>query len=196
MGPGRPAARRSADGGSNVQLVLRERTLPRSIIVNRTGRRFTNEAANYNALGGAFHNFDPGAFDYPNQPCWLVFDQGFVDRYGGFGAGPGGPAPSWLTRADTIAELADDLGVPADALTATVDRCNGLVAKGHDDDFLRGDSAYDGWCGDRPSTPAPRRSARSTRARSTRWSSSARRSAPRAAHAPTADGEVLDVDGE
>ena len=85
-----------ADGGSNVQLVLRERTLPRSIVVNRSGRRFTNEAANYNALGGAFHTFDPGSFDYVNQPCWLVFDQGFVDAYGGFGTGPGGPAPSWL----------------------------------------------------------------------------------------------------
>ena len=142
-----------ADGGSNVQLVLRERTLPRSIVVNRSGRRFTNEAANYNALGGAFHTFDPGSFDYVNQPCWLVFDQGFVDAYGGFGTGPGGPAPSWLMRADSIAELADHLGVPADALAQTVARWNGFVAQGHDDDFGRGDSAYDGWCGDRRQYP-------------------------------------------
>jgi hypothetical protein len=142
-----------ADGGSNVQLVLRERTLPRSLVINRSGRRFTNEAANYNALGGAFHTFDPGSFDYVNQPCWLVFDQGFVDAYGGFGTGPGGPAPSWLTRADSIAELADDLGVPADTLAQTVDRWNGFVAQGHDDDFGRGDSAYDGWCGDRTQYP-------------------------------------------
>jgi len=142
-----------ADGGSNVQLVLRERTLPRSIVVNRSGHRFTNEAANYNALGGAFHTFDPGSFDYVNQPCWLVFDQGFVDAYGGFGTGPGGPAPSWLMRADSIAELAEHLGVPADALTQTVDRWNRFVAQGHDDDFGRGDSAYDGWCGDRTKYP-------------------------------------------
>jgi 3-oxosteroid 1-dehydrogenase len=146
-----PGAR--ADGGSNVQLVLRERTLPRSIVVNRSGRRFTNEAANYNALGGAFHTFDPGSFDYVNQPCWLVFDQGFVDAYGGFGTGPGGPAPSWLNRADTLGQLADSLGIPADALAATVERWNGFVAQGHDDDFGRGDSAYDGWCGDRMQYP-------------------------------------------
>ncbi|HEU4332655.1 MAG TPA: FAD-dependent oxidoreductase, partial [Lapillicoccus sp.] len=95
-----------ADGGSNVQLVLRERTLPRSIVVNRSGRRFTNEAANYNALGGAFHTFDPGSFDYVNQPCWLLFDQGFVDAYGGFGTAPGGPAPEWLMAADSLADLA------------------------------------------------------------------------------------------
>ena len=41
------------------QIVQRERTLPRSIMVNRHGRRFANEAANYNAFGGAFHQFDP-----------------------------------------------------------------------------------------------------------------------------------------
>jgi succinate dehydrogenase/fumarate reductase flavoprotein subunit len=137
-----------------VQLVLRERTLPRTLVVNRTGRRFTNEAANYNALGGAFHEFDPTSFSYRNLPCWLVFDQGFVDRYGGFGTGPGGPVPHWATRADDLTTLADRIGVPAEALTATVTRFNELVAAGHDDDFLRGDSAYDGWCGDQSRYPS------------------------------------------
>jgi 3-oxosteroid 1-dehydrogenase len=136
-----------------VQLVLRERTLPRSLIVNRTGRRFTNEAANYNALGGAFHEFDPTSFSYRNLPCWLVFDQGFVDRYGGFGNGPGGPMPDWVTRADDLPALADRIGVPGDALAATIARFDELVAAGHDDDFLRGDSAYDGWCGDQSRYP-------------------------------------------
>jgi predicted oxidoreductase len=36
-----------------------------------------------------------------------------------------------------------------------VHRFNELVAKGHDDDFGRGDSAYDGWCGDRTHYPSP-----------------------------------------
>ena len=35
------------------------------------------------------------------------------------------------------------------ALRATVDRFNGFVAKGHDDDFNRGDRAYDRWLGDK-----------------------------------------------
>jgi succinate dehydrogenase/fumarate reductase flavoprotein subunit len=136
-----------------VQLVLRERTLPRSLMVNRFGARFTNEAANYNALGGAFHQFDPTSFSYLNLPCWLVFDQGFVDRFGGFGTGPGGPVPEWVLRADDLATLAAQMDVPADALTATVARFDELVASGHDDDFLRGDSAYDGWCGDQSRYP-------------------------------------------
>jgi 3-oxosteroid 1-dehydrogenase len=56
-------------GRQRARLVLRERTLPRSILVNRRGRRFANEAANYNALGGAFHQFDPSRFEYANLPC-------------------------------------------------------------------------------------------------------------------------------
>lgn len=142
-------------GGNNVFLILRERTLPRSIMVNDQGVRFTNEAANYNALGGAFHAFDPTRFRYVNQPCWLVFDQGFVDRYGCFGNAPGAPVPDFIPRAETLAGLADAVGVPSGQLDATVARWNKLVAAGHDDDFNRGDSAYDGWCGDRSQYPGP-----------------------------------------
>lgn len=141
------------DGGNNVFLILRERTLPGSIVVNDQGRRFTNEAANYNALGGAFHTFDPSTFRYLNQPCWLVFHHGFATRYGCFGNAPGAPVPDFVERADTLAELAGRIGVPADALDATVERWNEMVAVGHDDDFGRGDSAYDGWCGDRSRYP-------------------------------------------
>lgn len=140
--------------GNGVQLVQRERTLPRTIMVNQDGRRFTNEAANYNALGAAFHTFHPTRFAYENQPAWVVLDQGFLDQYGGYGV-PAGEVPEWLDRADTIAGLAETIGVPADALTATVERWNKLCAQGHDDDHGRGDSAYDGWCGDRAHYPGP-----------------------------------------
>lgn len=136
-----------------VQLLQRERTLPRTIMVNADGRRFTNEAANYNALGAAFHVFHPTRFAYENQPAWTVFDQGFVEEYGGFGVPAGGPMPDWMVRADTVAGLAEELGVPAGELVATVERWNELCAKGQDADHGRGDSAYDGWCGDRRHYP-------------------------------------------
>jgi predicted oxidoreductase len=61
--------------------------------------------------------------------------------------------PDWVTRADDLPALADRIGVPGDALAATVARFDELVATGHDDDFLRGDSAYDGWCGDQSRYP-------------------------------------------
>ncbi|WP_104107733.1 FAD-dependent oxidoreductase [Nocardioides sp. 616] len=139
--------------GHGVQLVQRERTLPRTILVNGDGRRFTNEAANYNALGAVFHAFHPTRFAYENQPAWAVFDQGFVEQYGGYGVPPGGEMPEWMARADSVAELAEMIGVPAEQLTATVERWNELCAAGHDDDHGRGDSAYDGWCGDRNHYP-------------------------------------------
>ena len=46
-----------------------ERTSPHCIMVNRRGRRFTNEAANYNAFGAAFHVVDVSTFEYVNHPA-------------------------------------------------------------------------------------------------------------------------------
>ena len=40
---------------TGVSLMAGQRSLPRTIMINREGRRFTNEAANYNAFGAAFH---------------------------------------------------------------------------------------------------------------------------------------------
>lgn len=139
--------------GKRVQLVLRERTLPRSIMVNRYGLRFTNEAANYNALGGAFHQLDATNFEWSNNPCWLVFDQQFVEQYGGFGVPAGGDMPEWIHRAASLTDLAEQLDVPAENLQSTVTHWNDAVASGRDEDFGRGDSAYDGWCGDRTHYP-------------------------------------------
>ena len=135
-------------GRQHATLLNRERTLPRSILVNKLGLRFTNEAANYNALGGAFHQLDATSFDYANLPCWLVFDAGYLARYGFRDVRPTDPAPAWMTRADRLDGLAAAIGVSADALTATVTRWNSNVEAGGDPDFHRGRSAYDLWSGD------------------------------------------------
>jgi 3-oxosteroid 1-dehydrogenase len=131
-------------------LVNGQRTLPHSIMVNKRGRRFTNEAANYNAFGAAFHVEDVSRFEYANLPCWLVFDQTYVDTYGFRVAagGVGGEPPSWVPRGETAAELAEVLGIDGDALEATIERWNELCVEGHDPDFGRGNSAFDCWWGD------------------------------------------------
>lgn len=182
--------------GHGVQLVQRERTLPRAIMVNDRAARFTNEAANYNALGGAFHEFHPTEFRYRNVPAWNVFDQGFVEEYGGYGFRAGDPVPDWIERADTVPELATKLGLDSQALQATVDRWNTLCAQGHDDDFGRGDSAYDGWCGDRRGHPGTSATLGPIDrgpfyACSVHISSLGTKGGPRT----TVDCEVLDVDG-
>jgi hypothetical protein len=132
-----------AFGHQRAHLVLRERTLPRSIMVNSDGRRFANEASNYNAFAGALHQLDPTRFDYVNLPCWLIFDQGFLDEYGFHTAAAGDPAPDWVTGSDSISGLAELIGTPPAALEATISRWNALVAAGDDADFGRGRSAYD-----------------------------------------------------
>ncbi|MGE0668807.1 MAG: FAD-dependent oxidoreductase [Sphingomonadales bacterium] len=130
-------------------MIMGQRTMPGGIMVNRKGRRFTNEAANYNAFGNAFHVEDVAKFEYENIPSWLVFDQHYLETYG-FGmlqAGPG-QAPDWVMRAPTLKDLAAKLGIDGDELEKSVQRWNDNCAKGSDPDFGRGDSAFDCWWGD------------------------------------------------
>jgi succinate dehydrogenase/fumarate reductase flavoprotein subunit len=130
-------------------MINADRTRPRSIMVNRHGRRFTNEAANYNAFGGAFHQEDVAAFEYANLPSWLVFDQEYLRRYGTVGPyPPSEEPPAWLESYPTLQALADDLGIPGEELQRTVETWNKYVAEGHDPDFHRGESAHDRWWGD------------------------------------------------
>ena len=108
------------------QLLTYERTLPHAIMVNRYGKRFTNEAANYNAFGAAFHEQDTIMGTFKNLPCWLVFDQTWLDRYG-FAGGLGGTekaSTDWIPSADTPEGLAEKLGIPGDALKETIERFN------------------------------------------------------------------------
>jgi succinate dehydrogenase/fumarate reductase flavoprotein subunit len=136
------------DGGSAAWLANGERTRPHSIMVNGDGKRFANEAVNYNAFGAAFHALDVTRFRYANERAWLVFDHRYWTDYGlAFWRGDA-PAPDWIIQADSLAELADKIAVPAAALEGTVARWNENVADGHDPDFGRGTSAVDKWWGD------------------------------------------------
>ena len=131
-------------------LVNGQRTLPHSIMVNRRGRRFTNEAANYNAFGAAFHQEDVAKFEYANLPCWLVFDQTYIERYGFrvSAGGTGKEVPDWVPRGETPEALAAQLGIDGEELVRSIRRWNANCADGHDPDFGRGDSAFDCWWGD------------------------------------------------
>ncbi|KHK91787.1 FAD-dependent oxidoreductase [Novosphingobium malaysiense] len=120
-----------------------ERARPGAILVNRAGKRFVNEAANYNAMGKALHAYDAGTHSYSNLPYWLIIDQRYKDKYPTFTSPPGSPIPSYMMQADTLEELAEKAGIDAEGLVATVARFNDLVRKGHDDDFNRGDNTYD-----------------------------------------------------
>lgn len=134
--------------GTVVWQVNGERSRPHTIMVNRDGHRFTDEAANYNAFGNAFHVVDVARFEYVNHPAWQIVDAHFLRTYGlAKHKDPENP-PTWLIGAPTLRELADRIGVPADALEETVRRWNENVADGHDPDFSRGVSVNDRFWGD------------------------------------------------
>ena len=120
-----------------------ERARPGAILVNRAGKRFVNEAANYNAMGKALHAFDAGTHSYANLPYWLIIDQRYKDKYPTFTSPPGGPIPPYMIQADTLEELAEKAGIDPQGLATTVARFNQMVRSGHDDDFNRGDNSYD-----------------------------------------------------
>lgn len=139
------------EGKPRSRSVRLERTRPRSIIVNSAGRRFVNEACDYNSMAGAFHYLDPRG-GYVNDRGWMVFDSIHLQRYGFLGIEPGQPVPDWFCESADLVELAAKTGIDADGLTRTVERWNRHVAAGADPDFGRGSSAYDGYWGDDSAT--------------------------------------------
>ena len=109
------------DGEPMFRLLLPERTRPRSLMVDGSGRRFVDEAQNYNDLGRALLNFEPQSFSYPHVPAWLVFDSGYRRAYPLGPLAPDAPDPDWLARAGSVAALAEAIGVPPAELEATVE---------------------------------------------------------------------------
>lgn len=137
---------------------LFERGLPHGIIVDSKGQRYTNEAQSYNAIGLSILKHD---LEVPAIPSALIIDSNHRNRYmlttrylpgftpqSAFDSG-------FLYKADTLADLAKQVGVEPSALERTVERFNGFVEKGKDEDFGRGDSKYDQYFGDPAYTKNP-----------------------------------------
>jgi succinate dehydrogenase/fumarate reductase flavoprotein subunit len=129
------------------------RTLPGSLIVNRSGRRFVNEAMNYNDFVKAMAHFDPVSYEYENVPCWLVFDQHYRSSYSVGTLTPDGPKPDWVIQANTLPELARAVGIDEAGFLDQVDRFNADAAQGVDPEFHRGETTYDRYRGDKNHTP-------------------------------------------
>jgi 3-oxosteroid 1-dehydrogenase len=146
-----------------LQFMLNERMMPSQFVVNGSGKRFINEAAPYMDFAHAM--IDGQRSGVEHIPCWLITDTRSFHRYVVAGhlpipKVPGSPVPTgrkipkaWLDSgvvrsAPTLDELAVKIGVPPAEFRRTADRFNELAHKGHDDDFNRGDSAYDNYYGD------------------------------------------------
>ncbi|KAF8181742.1 FAD binding domain-containing protein [Mycena galopus ATCC 62051] len=130
---------------------LSERARPYCIIVDSTGSRFMNEAQSYTDAGHAMYarNREVGTI-----PAWFVMDANHRKRYqlGGLFARMKPPkqalAEGRIFMAETIKDLAAQIGVNPDGLANTVSRYNKMSCKGIDEDFGKGGNAYDNYFGD------------------------------------------------
>ncbi|BAX91315.1 FAD-binding protein [Mycobacterium shigaense] len=117
------------------------------IFVNQDGKRFVNESRAYDRAGREI--IAQLADGLITLPYWMIYDDSDgevppvkaanvsiveTEKYVAAGL--------WHT-ADTLEGLGDKIGVPGPQLAATVLRFNGFAASGVDEDFGRGDEAFD-----------------------------------------------------
>jgi succinate dehydrogenase/fumarate reductase flavoprotein subunit len=146
--------------GGPPSVMLAERSLPGSLIVDQTGSRFINEATDYMSFGQCLLERERSG--NPVESMWIIFDQKYRNSYVFGGAlFPRMPIPqSWYEagiahRSNDLTELAEMIGVPRTHFSATMTRFNEMSRAGHDADFHRGDSAYDRYYGDPTIGPNP-----------------------------------------
>lgn len=127
---------------------------PGFLYVDGKGHRFVDETrVEAHTACRLTANYDPASFDFPRAPCFAIFDEENVTN------GPIGISMfsynvvvlgyewsednrveidrGWIVRAATLAELAETLGISAQALTRTVQAYNDACRAGHDREFGR-----------------------------------------------------------
>lgn len=136
-----------------------ERSYPGAIMVNKAGRRFTNEAASYVEVVHAM--YEKHTTENPHIPAWFIMDSRFRSKYIFGTLFPMQPIPKsyfdsgYFKRGDTLEALAQQCGIDPSNLVETVGRFNQFARAGVDEDFHRGDSAYDRYYGDPTVKPNP-----------------------------------------
>ncbi len=144
-------------------MLLLEKNLPGSILVDSAGHRFVNEAAPYiDVVNAMYKRQGPRVSAIP---AFLIFDSRFRRKYpvgpimpGKFQPDfmvPGKLRKNFLYKEDTLSDLAGELGIDADRLEQTVILFNEFAVTGKDLDFQRGENVYDRYYGDARVKPNP-----------------------------------------
>lgn len=120
---------------------VRECACPHNIIVNAGGNRFSDESY-FQEAAAAIRQYDVWKREFVNLPCYMIFDSQYVENFAFCGGVPGNAPPDWVQRADTLQQLASQLGIAEAGLSRTVERFNGFVASGIDEDFHRGEKKW------------------------------------------------------
>ena len=145
-------------------LSMVDKSMPGNYTVNKNGERFSNESQNYvSFVDDMFKQYAEGN---PCAPCYMIFDSNFRKNR------PCGPllqgtmqpdssvpkewwTPSFLSKGDTLEELAEIVGIDPQGLLKTQAKVNKFSKTGKDLDLKRGDSVYDRYYGDPSVTPNP-----------------------------------------
>src|SRR5262249_26356502 len=90
----------------------------------------------------SLRRFDLWSHTLPNLPCFLIFDQQFVEKYPFLRRPIGDPIPGWVTRAETPRELAHKFGIDPNGLVETIEKFNVAARRGEDPDHGRGSAAW------------------------------------------------------
>jgi fumarate reductase flavoprotein subunit len=98
-----------------------------AVLINANGERFIDEVGTRDVVSAA-EIAQPGSFS------WLVVDQKMVDASSVI---QGYISRGLMLQGDSYEALAGELGIPADAFAATMEKWNGYVADKNDPDFGR-----------------------------------------------------------
>jgi hypothetical protein len=149
--------RRRTDGSQAVfPHFVMDRAKPGMLTVNAAGERFVNESTSYHLFALAMQKAKSAT------PAFLICDAEALRKYGVGMVRPGAKAGSkpgdkalapfladgYLTQANTLAELANQLGVNPAGLQTSVNNINAYSETGVDPDFHRGETAYQQNIGD------------------------------------------------
>lgn len=140
--------------GKGVFPHLLDRYKPGMIAVLPDGRRFTNESESYHDVGAAIIASGEGF-------AWLMCDKKAIRKYG-LGHAKPAPMPLWpwtrtgyLKTGRTLAELAHACGIDAAGLERTVAEFNRGAREGRDEQFRRGETAFNRYLADPQNRPNP-----------------------------------------
>lgn len=147
-----------------LQALIAGKSMPGSMFVDRSGQRFCNEAAPYEDVVKEFWKNHRNGVD--TVPAYMVFDGRFRQNYAAGSIPPAKIQPderlpdtilndNFLVKANTLAELAEKIGVDVQGLESATQRQNEFARSGKDLDFGRGDSENDRYYSDPTVSPNP-----------------------------------------